>query len=378
MAGIIYDPFQAMPLGAGTPAGWTNNGGGDVVAGTNSGPYPPHQWYFLNAAALESPVFSPVSATTLWFSFSVQGNGPEGVFLQLFAPSTLTGQQQPIMSLKQESDCTISAYVQGSPLGQLAGNTGTGTAPKTIGFSNNGIPDWHYIQLNSVLSGFGVGTQTFVQVAIDIAIDGTYIISGTVVSNSVLTSQLANIGIDQIQYTGNAIGISEIVLADKVPIVSYPEGVWTIAITSGGTGYTPSTTSITFTGGGGGAGAAATPVVSTTGTSSGQVTGALITAGGLGYTAAPAVSIMSSGTGSGATATASLVPPPLVRVPQMVVEPATLPNTAKIRIGQMVDEVATLPSTSKLRISQMVIELAAQLIRPRTPQYIKRFNAPGH
>jgi uncharacterized repeat protein (TIGR01451 family) len=71
--------------------------------------------------------------------------------------------------------------------------------------------------------------------------------------------------------------------------------VTAITVTSGGSGYT-STPSITFAGGGGSPSAIATV------NSSGNVTGYTVTSGGSGYTTAPTVTIATSGTGSGATA----------------------------------------------------------------------------
>ena len=75
--------------------------------------------------------------------------------------------------------------------------------------------------------------------------------------------------------------------------------VTSIAVTSGGTGYTSAPT-ISFTGGGGGTGATATATIS-----AGVVTSIAVTSGGTGYTSAPTISFTGGG-GTGATATATV------------------------------------------------------------------------
>ena len=76
--------------------------------------------------------------------------------------------------------------------------------------------------------------------------------------------------------------------------------VTSIAVTSGGTGYTSAPT-ISFTGGGG-TGATATATVSV----AGVVNSIAVTSGGIGYTSAPTVSFTGGGGGTGATATAAV------------------------------------------------------------------------
>ena len=62
---------------------------------------------------------------------------------------------------------------------------------------------------------------------------------------------------------------------------------------------------------------------------------------GNGYAVAPSVTI--TGDGIGATATASLAPSPFRRAAQAAMELAALPTTASIRVPQFLIEVATLP-----------------------------------
>lgn len=383
MAGILYDPFQAMPLGPGTPAGWSIPfGGGTVNAGTNNGAYTDHKWYDLNSPGLISPTTPATAAVTLWFEFSFQSNGAQGAFLQLAAPGTSTNFVR-LLTLKQESDCTISSYVGGSP-DTLISNSGAGSTPfYAAPISGGTLNRWYYAQLNATLSHVTIGTLTFIEMGCDLAIDGTLIMSGTGVSNFNLISQLGTQGVAQVQFSGGNIGLGEVVMADQLAIPAYPQGVWKITVTTAGTGYSPASTSFTITPTSGGAGAAATPVVSTSGTTSGQLLlgtdGALLNAGGIGYITAPTVTVVSTTGGHGAVAVASLVPPPLVRISQGVVEPAVLPSTSQIRIAQAVIEPAVLPSTAQIRIGQMVIELAARFLTASPPpQYIKRFNAPGN
>lgn len=76
------------------------------------------------------------------------------------------------------------------------------------------------------------------------------------------------------------------------------KGVASVAVTTGGSGYSTAPT-VTFTGGGG-TGAAATAVVA-----GGVVTGIVVTNPGSGYTSAPTIGF-TGGSGTGATATATL------------------------------------------------------------------------
>lgn len=96
--------------------------------------------------------------------------------------------------------------------------------------------------------------------------------------------------------------------ADGTAAPSTVQGVGSIAVTAGGTGYTSAPT-ISFTGGTG-TGAAATAVVE-----NGVVTSINVTAPGTGYTSAPTV-VFTGGVGTGATATAALawrISPPTSR-----------------------------------------------------------------
>ena len=86
-----------------------------------------------------------------------------------------------------------------------------------------------------------------------------------------------------------------------VATATVPAGTITsIAVTSGGTGYTSAPT-ISFTGGSG-SGAAATVAVA-----AGAITSIAVTSGGTGYTSAPTISFTGGG-GSGAAATATVAP----------------------------------------------------------------------
>jgi hypothetical protein len=89
-----------------------------------------------------------------------------------------------------------------------------------------------------------------------------------------------------------------------LPVTLSADGVASVFVTDGGSGYSTTTTTVNFTGGGGN-GATGVPIIS-----GGVVTGITITNPGSGYTAAPQVDIVDSGTvpGTGAQATASLNP----------------------------------------------------------------------
>jgi hypothetical protein len=70
---------------------------------------------------------------------------------------------------------------------------------------------------------------------------------------------------------------------------------------------------------------------------------------------------------------------PNVRVSQMPIEIAKLPETADVRVSQMPIEWAKLPQTANIRVSQLVIELATPYVArvPFLPEYI-RARRGGH
>lgn len=110
---------------------------------------------------------------------------------------------------------------------------------------------------------------------------GTYTVSGGMVTGATITSGGSG-------YTGS-------------PVVGFPTPISsTLTVTNNGTGYTPGTYALGFSGGGG-TGAAGTYTIGI----GGGVTGYSITNNGSGYTSAPAVSFPSGG-GTGAAATANL------------------------------------------------------------------------
>lgn len=92
-----------------------------------------------------------------------------------------------------------------------------------------------------------------------------------------------------------AIGWSD---GNSVPTIAVGNGVESVTLGSGGTGYTAPT--VSFTGGGGGSGATATATVS-----GGVITVVTVTNPGTGYTSAPTV-VITDDDGTGATATAVL------------------------------------------------------------------------
>lgn len=384
MSGYVFDPFNPLPVGTSVvPPGWHSDGAATIKAGSAGGPYPPHNWGSVAASFISTPVFSTigVAAVTLWFAFGVDrlNAGPN---VTAFVPTLSAPGTGPIFILSRENDLTISGTVAN---GVFCANSGITNPPFSAHQGLTTPGNWYYAQLNLTLNRVpvivGTSTQTFVGVSAQLGIDGVQVFTGSNTS-SILATNLTGVGVSQFEFQAST-DLAEIIVADLVPIGSYPQGVWTIAITSGGTGYDPQTTTISFSGGGGNQ-AAATAIVSTSGTSSGQVVGATITAGGLGYSTAPLVVINSvvvgtlTGTGSGAAAVATLAPAPFVRASQMAVEVLESPTSSEARISQMAVEVQELPTSAAVRIPQMVIELAGRHQTISIPQYIKRFNAPGH
>ncbi len=85
------------------------------------------------------------------------------------------------------------------------------------------------------------------------------------------------------------------------------QGIGTISVNAGGSGYSAATTVTVAPPLGGGRAAVATPVISTVGTTTGVITQIYVNDGGWGYTSPPTVTINDpSLTGSGASATANL------------------------------------------------------------------------
>lgn len=83
----------------------------------------------------------------------------------------------------------------------------------------------------------------------------------------------------------------------------FGQGVESVAVSEGGTGYDQATTTVTFSDPEDSAGKTATGTVTVV---NGAVTDITVTDPGSGYTAAPDVTITDSGAGTGATATATL------------------------------------------------------------------------
>jgi len=359
MSGYVFDPFQSMAVGApGPPPGWSFSFGNGIVraGGDGPGPYPPHNWYDIDTTGLFTPQFpgtgQAVGNLTCFFSLEIEHGGPTGTIFQLYGPPASGSTPVPLASLVQENDMTLSVYCQGS-LPLLCGNSGV--IPLTIQSSFGGNYKWYYVQLNiSITSTTILGTQ-WMTVTTTLVVDGQTLFSGSRVSDTVQIAALAAVGVNQVSWQGENLGIEETVLCDQLAPGSYPRGIWTVTVTAGGANYNPGTTTATLVGGTG-SGAILSPVIDI---STGAITAILVNAGGLGYTVTGAVVITdSSGLGSGASATAALAPSPFVRIPQAVAEIAIEPTTAHVRMNQGVVELAKRPSTANVRIPQMVIEIA--------------------
>ncbi len=345
---------MAVPA-PGPPIGWSfaSGGGGTTRAGTDHGAFPAHTWYDF-AAVLETPIFtsSAVANITIWASIALEKIGPVGDIIQVYGPASIGGQLR-VCTLKQESDNTISFYVAGSP-DVLSANTGP--VPLTLQLSDDGqYQRWYNIQLNLQISSVNVGGTLMLSIQMDLAINGTPVLSRSTVSNSIPASAFAHLGANQIQFIGGNLGLSDPFVADLMPLGDYPQGIWAITVTAPGSGYNPATTVVTFSGGSGGSGESAFPEVH-------PITGAIdgiLFLPGFGWTVAPAVTITDTGGGgSGATAVATLVPAAFVRESQGVMEIAIQQNDAEVRMSQGAMEIAIKQNTSDVRSPQMVIELA--------------------
>lgn len=101
--------------------------------------------------------------------------------------------------------------------------------------------------------------------------------------------------------------------ATPAPVAMYSPLSSLVAVQVGaqGSNYTPSTTTVSFSGGSG-SGAAATAIIA-----AGKVISIVVNNGGTGYTSAPTVTINSTSGGSGATATALIQPQGAIHVRQV-------------------------------------------------------------
>lgn len=359
MAVYIPDPWQAMPLGSAIPVGWTSIGSSlnEVRSFANGGAFFPHQWYALSINQLQSPLFggsAPPGNLTVWSAWSPFNINTQGVMASLKATSNV-GSQFDVAILKQENDATLSVYIGGSP-STLIYNTGSvGKAYWCQGISQN----WYYFQWNVTLGTITVGGIKFLTVTTDLAVDGEIVFSGQLgQSNFITDTSFQHFGMNQIALENTA-GWGELYVVDKVAVVNYPKGIWTVALTSGGNNtYNAATTVVNVTDSGAGSGAVIIPVIFPL--PIGAITNLLIANGGLNYTG-PSLSIVdTSGHGSGATATAALAPTPFRRIYQAAIDVIQHPTTSNAQVYQAAVELIRRPSTSNVQIFQAVIELLIQ------------------
>ena len=344
MALYVYDPFQSVAAGSGTPAGWSGPsfGSGTVELYSAGGAFTPHQWFSFSGNDLLSPAFSPVTSITVWFAWLAQGPSAQGVIFNVQSQRAGGGSDIGSVIMQFEADQTISFYVGPGGPANLIANTGASSKSFQAGV-------WYFFQLNITLSLTLVSGQEFLTAAVDLVVDGVLAITGaSAVSNFWIDTNFTSDtpSIHQLAWFqangGGDNGLAEPYAGPNLGAgtVGFPGNLWTITVTAPGASYNAATTTAAV--GTGDATIAPTIV-------GGQVTAILpVSPGFLGdsYVSAPGVTITdSSGDGFGAAATAALAPSPFRRVPQAVMETATLPTTANIRIPQMVIEVATLAGT---------------------------------
>jgi hypothetical protein len=347
VAFYIWDPFQGVAVGSGTPSGWSGPsfGTGVVEAFSSGGAFTPHQWFSFSGNSLLSPTITPIASLTIWFAWNGTGYTNQGQFL-LGNCQPASGADISAFGLAYEDDSTLSLYVGPLPSGgsvaspNLMGNTGT------IAGASYPAGVWYFLQVNIAISLTMVGGVNKLTATGDLFVDGVRVLNGvSAISNTYIDADfLSDIPLihqlawSQANGSGRS-GFGEVYVADNVGsgVAGFPGNLWDFDITDGGTGYNPATTTVTV-----GAGdATLTPVIT-----AGVVTGILPTAPnqlGDSYLIAPSITITdSSGDGSGATALANLAPTPFRRVPQAPMEVGQLPTNANLRVPQMVIEVATL------------------------------------
>jgi len=381
--GYLYDPFQAMALGGGTPPGWSFNGGGGTVyaySGGTGGIWSPHNWYsFASQDLYCANLGDSASYLTFWFAMKSAG-GRAGQWFNVYSePISGDPHSVAVFNLRMEPDQSITALVGGSGSGTVLGNTGL------LGFSYPMTNyEWRYFQINLLIGYSGVAPY-YLKITADLAIDSQIIfqnqsgLSNFFTKNSVVLNSSNQPTFQDVSWSqligAGAFGLGETIIGDPgIPaMLNYPNGLWNIVVTNGGSGYSSSPSISISTSGSNGEAFAVAVVVS------GVITAINIVSQGLDFSSVPSVTITDS-TGTGAMAVAQLTPNPFVRVPQAVLEVATKPNTAKVRIPQQALEVATLPTSPFIRIPQSVIELMYVTSNPPPPppggvagpEYIKR------
>jgi hypothetical protein len=345
----IWDPFQGVAAGSGTPAGWSGPsfGSGTVELFSSGGAFSPHQWFDFTGQNLLTPTITPAASFTVWFAFNHQGYVNNGiVLLGNCQPAPPTMNDISAFGLVFEDDSTLSLYVGSIPSGgsvfspNLMGNTGSVGATYPAG---SGI--WYFIQVNITLSLTMVSGVNRLTATGDVFVDGVRVLNGvSAISNTLIDADflassplIHQFAWNQPNGSGPS-GLGEVYVGPNVGsgVLAFPGNLWDFTVV-GGSGYNPPTTTVTVSAGD----ATLTPVIT-----GGVVTGILPTAPnqlGDSYGSAPTLTITdSSGDGSGASATAFLAPTPFRRAPQDPMEVGALPSNADIRSPQMVIEVATL------------------------------------
>lgn len=333
----VFDPFQGVAAGSGTPAGWSGPvfGAGTVETFASGGAFTPHQWFSFSGNSLTTPVYGPDAGSTIWFAWKATGFSGSGQIMATLAPRNGGGVDIPALIVRVEPDQTISLYVgPGGSSTNLMGNTGSAGRSFPAGV-------WFYIQINVSLSLQTVGGLHFLKATADLFVDGVLILNNvSAVSGTFMDTDFAgltpeNHAVAWFQGGDANSGLGEPYVGPNIGagVNGFPGNLWEVTVTAPGVGYTAATAAV-------GAGNADLAAI----VSGGNVA-SVIAAGpnnlGNGYAVAPSVVI--AGDGVGATAVASLAPTPFRRVAQAVIEPATLPTTANIRVSQLLIEVATLP-----------------------------------
>jgi len=353
-----------MSLGSGVPVGWTivTTFGNNVRAWNDAGCFFPHQWFDYDANQFNSPIWNSgnvVGALTVLFAWTPRHISTIGTIATLMATDTV-GNQFNVATLKQESDATLSVYIAASPVALLFNTGSLGRPYWGQATTTQTITPWYYIQWDCLFSTTTVGGVKFLTLSSNLTVDGEVLFTNVSQTSNFITlgdfSGGTNVGANQISFQ-NQQGLSEIYIIDEETPPYYLDGVWAVALTSGGANYSIPDTTVTVNDTGAGFGAIVTPVINPVG---GTITNLLLVSGGQNYSG-PSISIVdSSGSGSGASGVASLAPIPNRRIAQAVIEPLLKPTTSSVRINQAVNELLIKPNSSHVRISQAVIELLVQ------------------
>lgn len=169
---LYYDNFESYAAGAVIPVGSFTDGTGTVIGTDNYVTSGSRSLFTVEAftSAYFNCVGALQSSTTLYSAIKFNGNSA-GLICQYLNGNDRTGPSDEIYALRMEQDNTISCLCAGT----------LGANSMDFSFHQD---RWYWMQSNVTTTGVTVGTQTFLQVAFALGIEGTTVASATVLTST--------------------------------------------------------------------------------------------------------------------------------------------------------------------------------------------------